>query len=130
VDEHTNDIINYDNGLLLSKAKDKFLFLAFCIEYKRFYEFYTNGDMLEFECYLPIQLDATCNGFQHMALLSNEKTLFKELNLIDGKSNEAPKDFYNFLLHKLKKEFDSKLSNGNIIDSDTGGSYERLTKFI
>ena len=45
-----------------------------------------------------------------MALLSNEDTLFKELNLVSnttGKaktkeiSNLTPSDFYNFLLHKL-----------------------------
>ena len=97
VDNHINDIVNYENGVLLNKAKDKLLFLAFCIEYKRFVNFYNDESQTEFKNYLPIQLDATCNGFQHISLLSNEDQLFEVLNLIQSKDNK-PKDFYNFFL--------------------------------
>ena len=75
VKANIENLIDYDNGILL--AKDKILFLAFCMEYKRYIEFLGNEDVMEFYTYLPVQLDATCNGFQHMALLSNETTLFK-----------------------------------------------------
>jgi DNA-directed RNA polymerase len=129
VNQNIDNILNYDNGVLLNKSKDKLLFLAFCIEYKRFYDFYTDENLMEFETYLPIQLDATCNGFQHMALLSNEDTLFKELNLVSNKSDK-PNDFYNFLVHKLKDLFDKKILEGEFIDNKTNGSYERLSKFI
>jgi DNA-directed RNA polymerase len=129
VNQNIDNILNYDNGVLLNKSKDKLLFLAFCIEYKRFYDFYTDENLMEFETYLPIQLDATCNGFQHMALLSNEDTLFKELNLVSNK-NDKPNDFYNFLVHKLKDLFDKKILEGEFIDNKTNGSYERLSKFI
>lgn len=71
VDKNLHNIINYDNGILLKDAKEKLTFLAFCMEYKRFYDFYPNENTVEFKTYLPVQLDATCNGFQHMALLSN-----------------------------------------------------------
>lgn len=67
VDDNIENIINFENGILISKAKDKLLFLAFCLEFKRFYEFCTSEDSFEFLTYLPFQLDATCNGFQHMA---------------------------------------------------------------
>lgn len=120
--------MEYDNGILLDKAKDKLLFLSFCIEFKRFYNFQTNENLMEFETYLPIQLDATCNGFQHLALLSNEKVLFKELNLTSH--NDKPKDFYNFLLHKLKLIFEHKVSLNELIDDKTSGSYDRLNNFI
>lgn len=77
IHDNKSNILNFENGILLNKAKDKLLFLSFCIEYKRFYDFYMNDIAMEFYTYLPLQLDATCNGFQHMALLSNEDTLFK-----------------------------------------------------
>lgn len=105
---------------------------------------------MEFNTYLAVQLDATCNGFQHMALLSNEDTLFKELNLVSKKSNDKeltdlpPSDFYNFLLHRLVTLFQNKVDSGILYDEgkkpkkdrkprasdNVKGSYERLHKFI
>ena len=130
VDKNIDDIVNYDNGILLSKAKDKLLFLAFCIEFKRFYNFYIDENQMEFKTYLPVQLDATCNGFQHMALLSNEETLFKELNLTGGKYNQPPKDFYNFLLDKFLTACRLKIDQDILTDSESNGSYQRLLKFV
>lgn len=135
VDKNLDNIINYDNGILLNKANDKLLFLAFCIEYKRFYEFYVNENAMEFHSHLPIQLDATCNGFQHMALLSNEDTLFKELNLVSGTKNKSsdvvPSDFYSFLLHKVIDYISNKVEKGEEVDNEgKGGSYKRLYNFI
>ena len=137
VDKNIDNIIHYDNGILIGKAKDKLLFLSFCMVFKRFYDFYTNENSLDFHTYLPIQLDATCNGFQYMALLSNEETLFKELNIITNKKGKTkeiscipPNDFYNFLLHKLMTLFKNKMDKGEIIENKSNGSYERLSNFI
>lgn len=94
------NIINFDNGVLLGKAKDKLLFLSFCIEYKKFSEFLNNDSMFEFSTYLPIQLDATCNVFQHLALFSRESSLYEVLNLTN--INKTPNDFYILdFWHKL-----------------------------
>lgn len=101
VNNNIDNILNYDNGILLNKAADKLLFLSFCMEFNRFWEFYNKENLMSFHTYLPIRLDATCNGFQHMALLSDEFSLFKELNLSGGKEDKTPNDFYNFLLHKV-----------------------------
>lgn len=146
VDRNIENIINYHNGILLAKATDKLLFLSFCMEYNRFYDFYTDEKQMVFSTYLPVQLDATCNGFQHMALLSNEAILFEVLNLVSDSSQAnkdsvslLPKDFYNFLLHKLIKYFQSKVDCGIIYDDSKTvkkrsdkekGSFERLLKFI
>lgn len=36
VDKNHKNILDYDNGILLNKAKDKLLFLSFCMEFKRY----------------------------------------------------------------------------------------------
>lgn len=78
----------------------------------------------QFHTSLPIQLDATCNGFTHMALLSDEKSLFRKVNLVTNskskgisKNSIRPGDFYNFLLHKLIDHCKEKLDRGEILDS-------------
>lgn len=125
VKDNIDNIINYENNILLNKAKDKLLFLAFCIEYKRYMQFINNENQYEFSTYLPVQLDATCNGFQHMALLSNEKQLFKVLNLVKDDEDTNPKDFYNFLLHKLVALFDQKIKS-----NENNSNYKRLRTFV
>ena len=100
IDKYIDNTLDCDNGCLLNKASDKFL--SFCIEYKRLYSFLMDENAMEFNTYLPVQLDATCNGFKHMVLLSNEDTLFKELNLVstNAKKREIndlpPGDFIDF----------------------------------
>ncbi|RKF61026.1 putative DNA-directed RNA polymerase [Golovinomyces cichoracearum] len=81
-------------------------FLAFCLEAKRFDNFYYSCNSSVFSTYLPIQLDASCNGFQHLALLSDEVGLFEELNLSES---DEPKDFYTFILNKVNTHLQAKL---------------------
>jgi len=80
---------------------------------------------LEFNTYFPIQLDATCNGFQHLAMLANEDTLFKELNLIN--STDQVNDFYSFLIHKLDLKFDYEIHQP---DNKYYDNYKRLKDFV
>jgi len=77
VTENELKIVNLE---LLTVAENKLLFLAFCFEYRKYYEF-LNKSSKYFISYLPIQLDATCNGFQHLTLLTSDKCLAKYLNL-------------------------------------------------
>jgi len=67
--------------VLFSPVVSVALFIAFCIEYKRYTEFLQNENLSKWETHLPVQLDATCNGFQHLSLLSQETKLYKQLNL-------------------------------------------------
>lgn len=54
-----------------------------------------------FNTHLPIQLDATCNGYQHLSMLSRDNKLAVNLNLLRCKSTEIPKDFYSILSHRI-----------------------------
>ena len=139
VDNNTSNIINYSNGILLEKASDKLLFLAFCMEFKRFHNFISNESLEYFDSYLPIQLDASCNGFQHMALLSDKRSLFKELNLQDSapprsNKNKPVKDFYSFLLYRVinncKNNIKKGVEFGKNKKGEISGSYKRLVDFI
>lgn len=93
VNKHWNDILNFDSNDIVSNADQKFLFLAFCFEFRRYNRFLNSTDK-EFKTNFPIQLDGTCNGFQHLALLSNEIKLFDSLNLGESEKNDDPRDFY------------------------------------
>lgn len=123
--ENENNIVNYDNGILLDKANKKYLLLAFCIEYKLFYKF-MNSDDEYFNTYLPIQLDATCNGYQHLSLLAQEKSIYKEFHLEKTSKKSKPSDFYNYICTKIILNIKSLLlKDKNNPDMD---SYERLSK--
>jgi hypothetical protein len=67
-----------------------------------------------------------------LALLSNENTIYKELNLLSsGNKNDVvsvPNDFYDFLVHRLTNIFNEKI-NDSVIESK-GGSYKRLSEFM
>lgn len=68
--KYESDIINFEEGnsILLTKAKSPYLFIAF--EYKKFFYHNQSDNYKEpFKTHLPIQLYATCNGFQHLALV-------------------------------------------------------------
>ena len=127
LDNNIADIIDYKNGKLLTKAKNKCLFLAFCMEYTRFTEF-LEQDSIEFQTYLPIQLDATCNGFQHLALLSTETRIFKELNISKTTKKDDPKDFYFYMKNSLSFIFKENSNNEKLSDIDRV-SYNRLYAF-
>jgi len=117
VDKNTDKIVNFDSSDLVSKADEKFLFLAFCFEFKRFITFLNNVNMKEFKTYLPIQLDGTCNGFQHLALLSNETELYSKLNLAESNKNKDPIDFYAHILDLLSIHLEYQKKNCKSIDN-------------
>ena len=78
--ENEEEILNFTNGVLLSKAENKFLFIAFCFEYRNYYNNLVLGKSFYYSNF-PIQLDATCNGYQHLAMLIEDENLLNLLNL-------------------------------------------------
>jgi DNA-directed RNA polymerase len=72
-----------------------------------------NEHVHEFKTFLPIQLDGTCNGFQHLALLSNETKLFENLNLAKANKSDKPKDFYQSVIDQLNIYLEEKKNSSN-----------------
>jgi len=62
---------------LIFQANEPLLFLACCFELKGYYE-----DPNNFISQLPIYLDATCNGLQHLSSMINDTNLAKYVNII------------------------------------------------
>ena len=92
-------ILDFKNNDIINKSENKTCFLSFCFEFKRFMEFMKDNETREFYTYLPIQLDATCNGYQHLSLLTRKSNLFNKLNLSTSTHDDDPDDFYTFILN-------------------------------
>nr|YP_010697841.1 hypothetical protein P1S03_mgp04 [Porodaedalea chrysoloma]WCF76802.1 hypothetical protein [Porodaedalea chrysoloma] len=126
VDENKDNIIHFENGELISKAENKLLFIAFCFEYNNFLEAETNK-FNYFISKLPIQLDATCNGFQHLTLLLNDLFLSVKLNLAKSTWEDKPNDFYSFIALKIHNFFTKELEINLNLDEQTRDSYRRCS---
>lgn len=111
VDINSEYILNFENNDIVNKAENKACFVSFCFEYRRFKEFMNNIEETAFHTYLPIQLDATCNGYQHLVLLTKESKLFEKLNLSESSHDDAPDDFYTYIEDKSGEYMNSQIIN-------------------
>ena len=126
VDDNIDDIINFKNGKLIKQSENKLMFIAFCFEYNRLLDSFDNVNTTYFETYLPIRLDATCNGYQHIALLSLDTNLARELNLTKSSKSDTPKDYYSFIGINLVSLYKRKLTLPNLSELDRE-CYTRLS---
>src|SRR5699024_3000984 len=62
--------------------------------------------------YLPVQLDASCNGYQHISMLVQDIDLGKHLNLTKSTRNDIPSDFYSIIATFLEKYYTYILEKG------------------
>ena len=137
VNNHENDIINFRNGELIKKADSKLLFIAFCFEYNNYINSLSSNETF-YITHFPIQLDATCNGYQHLSLLTGDDPLAGQLNLISGDKNTIPKDFYSFVGIKINDYLKQKLSDAknkvlkfnNNLQSAENEEYQEIIKNI
>lgn len=129
IDDNHNDIMNFTDSGIIDKADNKFLFIAFCIEYNKWYKSFNDIESSYFITHLPIQLDATCNGYQHLSLLLYDYNMAKELNLTKSHWDESPKDFYGFIGMELLDLFKNKKKSKKISKEDIN-CFERLEQLI
>ena len=119
VDDHSSKLLDFENNNIVNNAENKTCFVSFCFEYKRFIKFMEDKNLVRFCTYLPIQLDASCNCYQHLALLTKEGSLLSKLNLTESTHDDTPSDFYSYIVDKIDQyihaqiEILSKLKDKN-----------------
>lgn len=87
------------NTFWFHASGDPLQFLAFCIEWDRQCE---NPDA---PCHLPVQIDGSCSGLQHMAALTASEPLALAVNVkprADGLPGDIYSDLADAVRHKLK----------------------------
>lgn len=127
IDQNIENIIHFANGKLISKAENKLLFIAFCFEFNKYLDAVNNHED-SFITHLPIQLDASCNGFQHLSLLLEDTTLAKQVNLSSSTWKNVPDDFYTFLSLKIKEYLIEELNQNKDLDVSLKNSYIKLSQ--
>lgn len=136
VEENSERILSFENNDIVNKAENKTCFVSFCFEYRRFVEYMSNHESNVFYSYLPIQLDATCNGYQHLSLLTREKNFFNVLNLASSTHDDDPDDFYTYILNltiafmKHEKNTLSTIENKSNTQLKQLQSYIKLLKVV
>jgi DNA-directed RNA polymerase len=73
----------------LINAKEKFTFAAFCLVIRKLHQ---NHKAV---IHLPIFLDATCSGIQHLAALMKDLDSASRVNLIEQNKDEPVADIYS-----------------------------------
>ena len=87
------------NDLRWAEAEKPWMFLAFCFEYAKFH--YNP----QHQTSLPIFIDGSCNGLQHLSALSRDETIGRLVNLTP---NNEPQDVYGYIADKLWSEIEEK----------------------
>lgn len=60
---------------------------------------------------LPVMVDGTCNGIQHLAAMTRDEVTGKYVNLVPG---DKPEDIYKFVAEDLQETLDNVLRGGGI----------------
>nr|YP_009574419.1 hypothetical protein [Arthrobotrys musiformis]QBM31536.1 hypothetical protein [Arthrobotrys musiformis]QBM31687.1 hypothetical protein [Arthrobotrys musiformis] len=96
VDDNIDKIIDIDNNFWLN-GKNILLSLASSLEMKKYLE-----NPLNFKSNLPIYIDATCNGLQHLSSMINDIGLAKRVNIYKSSDNDIPEDIYSTMITFIK----------------------------
>ena len=98
VDSNIEGIINCNTkSELFINADERFTFLACCNELKCYLK-----DPDNHICRLPIYLDATCNGLQHLSAMIKDYELGSKVNLLASSVDDKPSDLYSLMIDPIK----------------------------
>jgi len=95
--ENLENILSMNKDFML-KAENKFVFASFCLVMK---ELHYNKNI---PVKLPIFLDATCSGIQHLAALIRDTDLALKVNLTAPVKDTGSEDIYESLRGRSMKK--------------------------
>lgn len=137
IDDNSERILNFEFNDIVDNAKNKPSFISFCFEYKNYVDFMNSKESTLFYTYLPIRLDASCNGYQHLVLLTKEVKLLNKLNLDISTYEDDPNDFYTYLKDNTNefitneiKRLGDKLENKNVNLEKLKANFNKISKQV
>jgi hypothetical protein len=107
VKDNYEKIINLDIDFI-KKAESKFLFAAFCLTLKKIHK------DPNYKVNLPVFLDATCSGIQHLSTLLKDEELAKKVNLTPQTNSDSVKDIYS----EIKDDINKAINKYGIMNPD------------
>jgi DNA-directed RNA polymerase len=84
-----------------TEADKPWQFLAWCFEFEK----YSNNP--QSDIHLPIMVDGTCNGLQHLSALMKDQTGGEAVNLVD--TGDTPNDIYTLVCDEANKVYDGPI---------------------
>ena len=107
VKSHLDEILQMDAEFIL-KADSPILFSAFCLEMKKL-----NNDKNTL-IHMPVFIDATCSGIQHLSAMVADTDLALKVNLTDL---DTPEDIYANLVEPINKAINEYGKNHSDVSS-------------
>jgi DNA-directed RNA polymerase len=110
VKDHEEEILDsaarpLEGKMLWARAEKKWRFLAACLEWAGYV-----AEGPSYVSYLPIAMDGTCNGMQHLSALGRDPVGGAWTNLVPG---EEPKDLYQEVANRLQPIVDEDAGKGD-----------------
>jgi DNA-directed RNA polymerase len=115
-----------DGRRFWAEADEPWAFLAACREWSLSQAGGGLGHQMDFISHLPVSLDGTCNGLQHLALAGGDRVGAKATNCVAG---ELKQDFYQTIAHVVGETLQADAQKGTLeaLAWVAGGGVERAT---
>jgi hypothetical protein len=89
-------IVSLDKEFI-NKASENIQFASFCLAVKKYHE--DNNTLIK----IPIILDATCSGLQHLAVMLKDERVGALVNLVEKGRDDVTSDIYQSLVAPINK---------------------------
>ncbi len=104
-----DEFISYADSPLDNKgwnyADKPMEFLSTCYHLKR-----VKQQGLDYQCNLPVSMDATCSGLQVLSILMRDEHTARKVNVLPS---ELPQDIYSSVASKVKEEVERQARDGS-----------------